>query len=44
MDGTYAVQYSTDLVNWTNLGPVIPLFNFSDSNAIGQPIRFYRLV
>jgi hypothetical protein len=40
----YTVQTSTDLVNWVNLGPALPLYNFTDTNAPAAPQRFYRLV
>lgn len=41
--GAYSVEYSTDLVNWYYLGPAIPRYLFSDTNAPAIPQRFYRL-
>jgi FG-GAP-like repeat/Kelch motif/Galactose oxidase, central domain len=41
--GAYSVLYSTDLVNWYFLGPAIPRFLFTDTNAPAVPQRFYRL-
>jgi hypothetical protein len=42
--GSYTVQVSTDLVNWVNLGPALPLYNFTDTNAPSASQRYYRLV
>jgi hypothetical protein len=43
----YAVQASTDLVNWTRLGPATQpspgQFFFLDSSATNRPVRFYRI-
>jgi hypothetical protein len=41
--GAYTVQYSTDLVTWSNLGPATPLYQFIDTNAPALPLRYYRL-
>jgi hypothetical protein len=44
---TYTVEYSTDLENWTALGPVTVgatgIAEFSDS-ASSDPVRFYRFM
>ena len=37
------VQFSTDLVNWTNLGSASPRYLFTDTNAPAVPQRYYRL-
>jgi hypothetical protein len=42
-EGAYSVLYSTNLVNWSFLGPAIPRFEFTDTNAPAAPRRFYRL-
>ena len=41
--GAFNVQYSTDLVNWYLLGPAMPRYLFTDTNAPAGPERFYRL-
>jgi hypothetical protein len=41
--GGYTVQVSTDLVNWTDLGPATPRYLFTDTNAPALPLRYYRL-
>jgi hypothetical protein len=41
--GNYTVQYSTNLSDWYNLGPVTPEYLFIDTNAPSSPQRFYRL-
>jgi hypothetical protein len=40
---TYTVQYTTNLVNWNTLGPAIPRYVFTDTNAPALPQRYYRL-
>ena len=42
--GSYTVQYSTNLVNWHDLGPATPRYLFTDTNAPAVPQRYYRLV
>jgi hypothetical protein len=42
--GNYSVQYSTNLTNWILLGPAVPRFLFTDTNALANPQRYYRLV
>ena len=45
--GSYRVEYSTNLVNWTSLGSLESLSNsvyFSDSTITNHPRRFYRAV
>ncbi len=37
------VEFSTDLVNWTNLGLASPRYLFTDTNAPAVPQRSYRL-
>jgi hypothetical protein len=39
----FTTESSTDLVNWSILGPAWPSFQVTDTNAPGQPRRFYRL-
>ena len=41
--GSYSIQYSTNLVNWNYLGPALPRYNFTDTNAPAVPQRYYRL-
>ena len=42
--GEFTMQFSTDLVNWTNLpGPAYPVYQFIDAGATNSP-RFYRVV
>jgi hypothetical protein len=41
--GAYSVQYSTDLNAWQTLGPAIPCYTFTDTNAVPGQQRFYRL-
>jgi len=41
--GPLTTEYSTNLVNWTVLGPAQPTFQVTDTNKPGQPRRFYRL-
>jgi hypothetical protein len=38
----YAVEASTDLVNWVTLQTNVAPFQFIDSNAVQFPRRFYR--
>lgn len=42
----YAVQVSTNLIDWNNLfitnSPPMP-FTWSDTNAVAQPMQFYRI-
>jgi alpha-tubulin suppressor-like RCC1 family protein len=41
--GAFSVQYSTNLSDWYFLGPAIPRYLFTDTNAPAHPQRFYRL-
>ena len=41
--GGYTAEYSTNLANWFPLGPATPRYLFTDTNASGQPQRYYRL-
>jgi hypothetical protein len=41
--GIYSVQSSTDLLNWYYLGPALPRYLFTDTNAPAAPQRYYRL-
>ena len=41
--GAFSVEYSTNLVDWYFLGPAIPRYLFTDTNAPAEPQRFYRL-
>jgi hypothetical protein len=43
LTGSFTVQYSTNLTDWTGLGPATPLYDFTDTNAPGAPQRFCRL-
>ena len=42
--GAYSVESSTNLVDWSYLGPAIPRYEFIDTNAPAAPQRFYRLM
>lgn len=37
------IESSTDLKSWTPLGTAVPHFFFTDTNALTEPKRFYRL-
>ena len=39
---TFQVQYSTDLVNWQEVGQAV--FGFTDTNATSHPNAYYRIV
>jgi hypothetical protein len=41
--GAFSVEYSTNLTNWSFLGPAVPRYLFVDTNAPVQPQRYYRL-
>ena len=44
---TYALEASTDLINWTVLNTFVSTtaaFTFTDYSAPSYPWRFYRLV
>jgi hypothetical protein len=41
--GAYTVQYTTNFIDWFNLGPATPRYIFIDTNAATLPERFYRL-
>jgi hypothetical protein len=41
--GAYSVESSTNLADWSFLGPATPRFEFNDTNAIAGPQRYYRL-
>jgi hypothetical protein len=41
--GAFSVEYSTNLANWNYLGPAIPRYLFTDTNAPAIPQRYYRL-
>jgi hypothetical protein len=41
--GAYTVQFSTNLVDWFDLGPASPRYLFTDTNAPAVPQRYYRL-
>ena len=43
LNGAYGVEYSTNLTNWTLLGPARPRYLFTDTNAPANPQRSYRL-
>jgi alpha-tubulin suppressor-like RCC1 family protein len=42
--GEFSLQVSTNLTDWQPLGPAIPVFGFTDTNAPGAPTRYYRLI
>lgn len=45
--GSYRVEYSTNMINWTSLGSLESLSNsvyFSDTTVTNNPRRFYRAV
>lgn len=45
--GSYRVEYSTNMINWTSLGSLESLSNsvyFSDTTVTNHPRRFYRAV
>lgn len=41
--GAYTVEYSTNLTDWLPLGPAMPRYGFTDTNAPALPQRHYRL-
>ncbi|MBI3853437.1 MAG: VCBS repeat-containing protein [Verrucomicrobia bacterium] len=41
--GAFSVEYSTNVVDWYFLGPAIPRYLFTDTNAPANPQRYYRL-
>jgi hypothetical protein len=41
--GAFSVEYSTNLIDWSFLGPAIPRYLFTDTNAPAEPRRYYRL-
>lgn len=41
--GAFSVEYSTNLTDWQYLGPAIPRYEFTDTNAPALPERYYRL-
>lgn len=43
LSGTFSVEYSTNFTDWYLLGPAIPRYFFTDTNAPVQPQRYYRL-
>jgi hypothetical protein len=43
-DFTYAVQASTNLVDWTTLETNSSPFESIDTNALNYPLRFYRVL
>jgi len=40
----YAVQYSTNLTDWTAVETNRSPYTFTDTNAVSMPQRFYRAV
>jgi hypothetical protein len=47
LNQTYQIQASTNLVNWTSLVTftnMVESNEFTDTNALSRPHRFYRLV
>ena len=43
LTATYNVEVSTNLVDWTLLGPALPRYDFLDTNAVDNVQRYYRL-
>ncbi|HHY86160.1 MAG TPA: hypothetical protein GYA07_11620 [Verrucomicrobia bacterium] len=43
LSGAFSVEFSTDLADWHFLGPAMPCYVFTDTNAPAQPQRYYRL-
>ena len=41
--GDFSVEYTTNLADWYFLGPAIPRYLFTDTNAPAVPQRYYRL-
>jgi hypothetical protein len=41
--GAFSVEVSTNLSDWQFLGPATPRYDFTDTNALTQPRRYYRL-
>jgi hypothetical protein len=41
--GPFRVEYSTNLIDWLPLGPALPRYEFTDTNAPVVPLRHYRL-
>jgi hypothetical protein len=41
--GAFSVESTTNLVDWEYLGPAIPRYLFTDTNAPAIPQRYYRL-
>ncbi len=41
--GSFSVEYTTNFADWNFLGPAIPRYLFTDTNASAVPLRFYRL-
>ena len=39
----FSVEVSTNLEDWTYLGPAVPFLEFHDTDAATSPQRFYRL-
>jgi hypothetical protein len=39
----FSVEYSIDLSTWQLLGPALPRYEFTDTNAPAIPRRYYRL-
>ncbi len=43
VSGAFSVEASTDLLNWSLLGPAVPRYEYWDTNAPAGPQRYYRL-
>jgi hypothetical protein len=41
--GAFSVEYSSNLVDWSLLGPATPRYLFLDTNAPANAQRYYRL-
>jgi hypothetical protein len=40
---TFSVEVTTNLMDWTFLGPAFPVYQFFDAESTNQPQRYYRL-
>lgn len=43
LSGAFTVEYTTNLADWQTLGPALPFYYFSDTNAPVDSDRYYRL-
>jgi hypothetical protein len=43
LTGAFSVEATTNLADWLLLGPAVPRYEFTDTNAPALPQRYYRL-